>query len=225
MKRDSEEEESFLVHFIELILRTVSLVSPFERITRRMPRNGRWHHRELIPFWFAELYVLVWFVGLAIAFCFVTVRSCLWCICLIVAVYRLLDLGQELASILVIRSRRRPDAQGRYILVRDPIRWIALTLINLSEIILCFSFAYLTWGNSFKPCITTRIGAIYQSSATFIFAGGGAAPTSDLARVIVMLHLCYFMLFLTMVLPIVFSVIRAKERTNEVLGEDPQGDT
>jgi hypothetical protein len=201
------------------MLRVISLASVYQWITRLMRRTGRWPDDELIPFWFAEVYTLSGFLLLAIAFCFVSVRSSLWYICSGLAGYRLLDLGQGLASILVFESRRRQDDQGGFILVRHPVRWISLTILNLGEVVLYFSFAYLTWGAQFEPPISTRIAAIYQSLAAFV-AGGGSVPTSDLARVIVIFQLCYFVFFLTIVAPVALSLIRAKERTTEALGED-----
>ena len=107
--------------------------------------------------------------------------------------------------------------------MRDPIRWVLLTLVNLGEIVLYFSFAYLTWGDRFDPLIDTRIAAIYQSLAAFV-VGGGSVPTKDPAHVIVIFQLCYFVLFLVMVAPVVLSVIRAKELTEEILGKDVEPD-
>ena len=216
---DSRVEPGFLVPAVERMLKLISRASVYRWITRRMQGTGRWpDDEELIPFWFAEAYVLSWFFLLTLAFCFVSVGSSLWYICLILAGYRLFDLGQGLASIMVFASRRRQDDQGGFILARDPIRWVLLTLVNLGEIALYFSFAYLTWGDRFDPLIDTQIAALYQSFAVFV-AGGGSAPTSERARVIVIFQLCYFVLFLVIVAPVILSPIRAKELTGEVLGE------
>lgn len=216
-------ETGFLVCVIERMLNLLSFASVYQWTLRLMRRIGRWHDDELVPFWFAEAYTLLWLFLLALAFCFVSVKGVLWYICLILAAYRLFDLAQGLASILVFESRRRWDKQGGYILVREPIRWVLLTLVNFGEVVLYFSFAYLTWGTEFEYPIDTRIAGIYQSTAAFL-VGSGSAPTTDLARVIVILQLCYFLFFLIVVAPVVLSVIRAKERTSEVLGNDAKPD-
>ena len=223
IREDSGVKAGFLVPAVEWMLNLISLASAYGWITRLMRRTSRWPDEELIPFWFAEAYTLSGFLLLTLAFCFVSLRSSLWYICLILAGYRLFDLGQGLALIVVFDSRRRQDDQGGFILVRDPIRWVSLTLVNLGEVVLYFSFAYLTWGAGFGPPINTRVAAIYQSLAAFV-VGGGSAPTNDLARVIVIFQLCYFVFFLVVVAPVVLSVIRAKELTGEVLGKDIEPD-
>jgi hypothetical protein len=188
-----------------------------------MRKSKRWPDDELIPFWFAEMYVVTPLLLLSLAFWLVPVKSTIWYLCLALAGYRLLDLAQSLASIFVFEPQRRRDEQGGYILVRHGLRWVLLTLLNFAEIVLYFSFVYLTWGKSFSPPIATRVGAIYQSLATFI-AGGGSQPIDDLGCIIVTLHLGYFVFFLVVIAPIALSVIRAKERTSEVLGHDVSPD-
>lgn len=124
---------------------------------------------------------------------------------------------------MVFHIQRRRDDQGAYILVRNRTRWVLLTLVNLSEIVLYFSFAYLTWGTQFEPLINTRPAAIFGSLAVFVTIGG-STPASDAARSIIMLQVGYFVFFLIVVAPVVLSVIRAKERTKEILGEDIESD-
>jgi len=144
-------------------------------------------------------------------------------VCLVLAAYRLLDLSQALAAILVFEPQRRRDEQGSYILVRHSVRWVLITLLNLAEVVLYFSFFYLSEGCSFEPPISTRIGALYQSCAIFI-TGGGAVPETDIARAIVILHLACLVFFLVVAVPIILSVMRAKERTGETLGDGAEPD-
>lgn len=219
MRKDSHVETSFLLTITERVLRLFSLVSAYRWIFWLMRKKRRWLDDELIPFWFAEAYILTSLLLLSLAFWLTPVESRMWYVCLLLAGYRLFDLAQGLASIIVFEPQRRRDEEGGYILVRHGVRWVLLTILNFAEIVLYFSFVYLIWGESFSPPITTRVGAIYQSLATFI-AGGGSSPTNDLAHIVVILHLGYFVFFLVMITPIILSVIRAKERTSEVLGQD-----
>lgn len=219
MEKDSKVETSYLVHSIEWILNLISLASLYRWIIRLVRMTGRWKDEEVIPYWYAEIYTVVGFVPLLLAFWLVPFGGALWNACVFIGGYRLFDVALGLAQVLVFESRRRRDDEGGYILVREPIRWVVLTIINLTEIVLYFSFAYANWGMGFEPPITTRIAAIYQSMAAFI-VGGGAEATTDAARVIIILQLCYFVLFFIVVTPVVLSVVRAKERTEEVLGKD-----
>ena len=211
-------EKGFLVPSIKWILRHVSCASLYVQIWRR-----NWSHEELIPFWYAEVYTLLGLTCFAFAFVFVPVRSVLWHICWIAAVYRLLELGYGLSSIIILHRERRRDDQGYYVLARNALRWVLLTLINLAELIIYFSFFYLTWNTHFEPEIATRMAAIYQSVTTLV-AVGGTIPTSDLGRGIVISQLCYFVFFLVLVAPVVLSLIRAKERTTEELGKGADSD-
>ncbi len=212
-------ETSFLVPTMEYILRVLCRLSLYQWIFRLMKKVGKWPDEELIPFWFAEAYVVTPLLLLAAAFFFVPVGGWLWYVCLGVAGYRLFDLLQALGSYFVFDRQRRQDEQGYYILARHAIRWILLTLLNFVEIVLYFSFAYLTFSRSFNPAIDTRVGAIYQSSVTFL-ANPTSLPISDLARLVVILHVGYFVFFLVLVAPVIFSLIRTKEQTTEVLGKN-----
>ena len=222
-KSNSRVQTSILLPAIEYILISLTQLSIYHWIYILNKILRRWPDDERIPFWFAEVYVLSWLLILSLAFWFVSKSSCFWVICLILASYRMFELGQSLASIFVLELQRRRDEQGRYLLVRNSIRWILLTVLNFTEIIICFSFAYLTWGESFNPPIVTHINAVYQSIVTFV-ALGGYLPNSDPARIIIIVQLGYFILFLIMIAPIILSVIRAKERTNEVLGRGVRRD-
>lgn len=217
------ERQGFLLPVIEWMLRRLSWCSAYEDIVRLMRRIGKWPDEELIPFWFAEGYTLGWLTLLAAVFAFAPLRSCFWWAFLGLAGYRLFDLGLGLSRIIVFHLPRRRDDQGSYILVRNAIRWLALTVINVSEAIICFSFAYLTWGAQYEPLIDTRIGAIYQSLTTFITLGW-ATPTTDAARATAIAQLCYFIFLFIVIVPVVISVVRAKERTREVFGEDVERD-
>jgi hypothetical protein len=184
-----------------------------------MRKTGKWSDEELIPLWFAESYTVGWLTLLVTIFTFSCVSSGLWFVFFGLAVYRLFDLGLGLTFIVVFDLPRRRDDQGSYILVRNSLRWVILTVINISEVIICFSFAYLTWGTQYEPFIQTRVSAIYQSLTTLVSLGW-STPVTDLARTIVILELAYFILLLIVIVPVVISVIRAKERTREAFGRD-----
>ncbi len=213
-KKKYNVERSLIVPIVEKLLYVLGYLSLFKWIALLAKR---WKHDELIPFWFAEIYILGFFLPLLIIYTRTPVGGMFWFFGLVIALYRLFDIAQGLASIIVFEPKIRRDEQGGYILARDTTRWLLMTLINLCEIVLYFSFLYLNWGDMFAPEIMTRVEAIYQSASVFI-AGSGEAPLTDLARIIVLANLGYFILFLVIIAPMVFSLIRAKERTYEKLG-------
>lgn len=218
MKESSNIETGFLVPFIENILKILAWTSAHRWIVSLMRKSNKWAHDEKTPFWFTEVYVLSFLLILGTLYWFVPLGSSYWFICLAIACYRLFDIAQGLASIVIFEPKLRHDEQGGYILARNPTRWLLLTLLNLGEIVLYFSFIYMTAGNLFSPIIATRISAVFQSVSVFI-AGSGALPENDLSKAIVTAHLIYFVFFLILIAPMVFSLIRAKEKTTEILGK------
>ncbi len=215
----NSNRRGWLQPLVEWILMCLTWCSLYRNIFRLMRRIGKWSDEELIPFWFAETYVVSWLVLLVIGFSFTPVNSCLWLVFSVLAGYRLFDLGIGLASIPVSDFPRRRDAQGSYILVRNSIRWMILTVINLVEVVTYFSFAYLTWGTHFIPHIDSRIAAVHQSLTTFITLGW-SRPSTNTAHIITIIQICYFILVLIIIVPFALSVFRTKEQTQEIFGRD-----
>ncbi len=137
----------------------------------------------------------------------------------ILAIFRLFDLLVGLGRIIFIEREQRLDTQGHYLLVRDVSRWTILTFLHLIEISLYFGILYLKNGHGFDEQILDWITAIYQSVLTFTTLGYGEIHAhSSYAKILVILHLFYFMAFVLLIIPFIFSAIRAKERTSEVFG-------
>jgi hypothetical protein len=217
--RDPAVERGFLVPLMRGILKYTRWASLREIIIWGIRRTGRWPDDELVPFCFNELYVIAWLVALALLFAALPSTSGLWGLALWPSYYRLFDLAQALGHILFVESSNRWDGQiGYYLLVRDMRRWLLLTLVNLAEIVLCFSFPYLKWATEFEPELDGKMGALFQSATTFTGAGGYAAIGYH-ARLAVMLQLGYLVLFLVVVAPVVLSAFGAKQRTYEKFGE------
>jgi hypothetical protein len=217
--RDPAVGSGFLVPLTRGILGCVRWASLREIIIWGIRRRGRWLDDEVVPLWFNESYVITWLVALALVFAALPSTSRLWGLALWPSYYRLFDLAQALARILFVESGHRWDRQiGHYILVRDMTRWLLLTLVNLAEIVLCFSFPYLKWGTEFAPELDGKMGALFHSVTTFTGAGGYAAIGYH-ARLAVMLQLSYLVLFLVLVAPVVLSAFGAKQRTYEEFGE------
>jgi len=217
-KKISKIENGFIVPLVENVLNILAWTSLHHWIITLMRKRKKWAHDELTPFWFTEAYVLSFLLILGTLYWLISLKSFYWSVCVVISCYRLFDIAQGLASLIIFRRRLRRDEQGDYILARNLTRWFLLILLNLGEIILYFSFIYMAAGNSFTPNISTRIGAIFQSVSVLI-AGNGALPGNDLSRSIVIAHLIYFVFFLIIIAPIVFSLIRAKERTTEIFGK------
>ncbi len=132
----------------------------------------------------------------------------------------LCDLLAGTAKILFIERDDRYDSKGHFLLVRDVSRWVMLVFLNLAEIVLYFGVLYFKLGAGFKDPITDRLTALYQSLLTFAnFGYGEIYPVSPSAKVLVMLQLVYFIIFVFLVVPIVFSAVRVKEHTDERLGQ------
>jgi hypothetical protein len=216
--RSHELRSGFLVPLVRDVLKCGRWASIHFWFTEWKRRTGRWPHHDLVPFWFTEAYALAFLVILALAFVWVPFRSPLWQVALCLACYRLFDLAQGLARILFVESTERWDPQiGHYILVRDMTRWLLITLVNLAEIVLCFAFVYLTWGDEFAPELDGKLGAAYQSMTTFLGVGGHMVMGNH-ARLAVMGQLGFLVLFLVVVAPVVLSAFKAKQRTDEVFG-------
>jgi hypothetical protein len=197
-------------------------ISPYTWITRGLKRTV-WKDDEVVPFWFAEAYVLLWFVPLGATYAFAPQSSLLFQIGMALAGFRLVDMSFAIASIILFEPKRRSDDLGGYILARDRSRWVLLTSCNLFEIMMYFAFFHVHYGSGYDPEVVSKIAALYQSAAMFV-ASGGATATTDATYTIGLLNLLMFLLFFLLAVPTVFSLIRARERTTEVLGKGANRD-
>jgi len=209
-------KNSFLVPFIKCVINIVCKFSPYQIISRLI-----WSHNEVIPFCFAEGYVLIRLLIVSLCFilldCHTGLASCLLSI---LCILMLIDILAATVKIIFIERVVREDHNGNYILVRDVSRWIILVLLNILEIVLYFGVLYFKIGDRFCMPITDRLTAIYQSLLTFTTLGYGEIhPDNPLAKILVIFQLVYFIIFVFLLAPRAFSAIRVKQHTNEKLGK------
>jgi hypothetical protein len=133
---------------------------------------------------------------------------------LVVAVFRLVDVLLGSVNLIFIEREEREDDMGYYILARNLNRWIILVLINFAEIVVAFAILYLRIGAQFSGCgIADGTTAVYQSMLTLTTLGYGELhPTTNVARLHVIGQLSYFVVFVLLVAPVVFSAVRTREK-------------
>ena len=214
-------ERSFVIPVIERSVRVAETLSLYRWVywifRRYGQRKDAWKDDELIPFWYAEVYALSFFAILTLLYFLVPIRSGCFFGAMVLAGYRLFDIGTNTLSIMLFEPKRRRDAQGGYILARDRSRWVTLTFVNLLDILVSFAFFHTYFGNQYEPILNSRVAGLYQSASAFI-AGGGATPTGTASQILGLVNFLYFVLFFALAAPTVFSLVRAKERTDEQLG-------
>ena len=213
---NANTKQSFLVPFVKSVINLFCLVSPYQILARLF-----WKHHELIPFWYAEAYVLIRLIIVSLGLLLLRETSGIaYSFFSVICILMLLELLAGTAKIFFIEREDRHDPQGSFIIVRDVSRWVILVLLNLVEIVLYFGVLYLKFGAGFDAQITDRLTAIYQSLLTFATLGYGEIhPMTPPAKALVMFQLIYFIIFVFLVVPAVFSVIRVKEHTNQELGQ------
>lgn len=199
-------KRSFLVPLVKGIINLLCLISPYQILS--LP----FKHPEKIPFWFAEAYVLIRLLVVSLFFWLLDDQSGVaYGLLSIACIFMLSDLLAGTAKIFFIEREERSDWEGHYLLVRDVPRWVMLIFLNLAEIVLYFGVLYYRFGNEFDAIIGDRITAIYQSLLTFATLGYGEIhPVTSPAKILVMFHLVYFIIFVFLVVPVVFSAIRVE---------------
>jgi len=213
-------KKPYLAPFVKGVINLLCLISPY-RIVARLA----WEHHELIPFWLAEAYVVIRL--LTVSLCYILLDGPTgvgFGVLSIICILMLIDLLAGTAHIVLIEREERRDEKGDFILVRDVSRWIILVLLNVAEIVLYFGVLYFRIGDEFCKRITDRLTAIYQSLLTFATLGYGEIhPVTPLAKILVMFQLVYFIIFVVLVVPRVFSAVRVKQHTNQTLGKPKEG--
>ena len=129
------------------------------------------------------------------------------------AIYILMDAIGAAVRDIVASPIRHTDAEGGYIKVYDKLRWLSMAVVNVIQVVLCFSVFAFYYGLQFKPPILDASSAIYFSSVTFLTLGyGDILPYCTQTKILVTLELMTFLLFLVVKLPIALSVMRVKEK-------------
>jgi len=129
-------------------------------------------------------------------------------------IYGLYDILISASWDLIINPLSNKVTKGKYYIeVENPIRWLVLTIINIGQAIFCFAIIFLVFGNQFNPTIRDSITAIYQSILTFTTLGyGDIKPACNFGKLIVIFELIFFLIFITLKLPIVLSVFSVKSK-------------
>jgi len=120
---------------VPLVTKGISYLSYFSMYD--LCRRLIWKHNELLPFWFAEIYVISWLAFICIGFICLKSTTSAFIALVFLACYRLLDIIHGFARIVFIERQQRTDKDGEYILVRDVGRWVILVFINTTEIHCC----------------------------------------------------------------------------------------
>lgn len=213
-------EKSIVVPAVKWIIKLFGCLSLYERLRRLF-----WRHHELVPFWFAEVYILGWFVLIGAGLILLPSSSSVFIILVILCIYRLLDILVGIGRIFFIEREHRKDEMGHYLLIRHVGRWAILNLINVFEIILYFSVLFLYLGSGFQEEIKDVLTAFYQSILTITTLGYGEIHAdSKASKILVICQLFYFLLYLLLILPRVFASIRTKEVTKEIFGQTDKPD-
>ena len=107
--------------------------------------------------------------------------------------------------------------EGEYFIeISSPVRWLLMTMVNVFQVVLCFSFIFLVYGQQFKPPIKDSVTAIYQSLLTFTTLGYGEITLiCNSGKKIVIAELSYFIGFLALKLPVVLSAFKIKIKKKE----------
>jgi hypothetical protein len=195
-------EGSIVLFIASLLNNMLAYLSPMTLFRWYCKRKNR-----MTPLWTVELWVF--FLLLAQGCALIWGATGYWLIW-VVAIYGLLDLlgvaSRDIVAALLLHS---------CILVRDPLRWLLIALLNVAQVVICFAILFLYYGTQFEGSIASPVTALYQSALTFTTLGyGDIQPVSSIGRIIVCLELGFFLLFLLAKIPIAMSVVRIQKLNN-----------
>jgi hypothetical protein len=205
MKKRNKWEKSILIPIIERFIKVTCNLSIYWFIAKK-----KWGFKD-VPALFTELYVLICVILITTVFILIPkTHYIFFCVLIIISIYRLFDIW--ITSLIILFITYESDSGRYYITTRDPRRWISLALINVYEIILCFSVLFLAFGSGFYRPILDKLTALYQSSVTITTLGYGEIyAINSCAKILVISQLFYFIMFFLLVLPRIFSSIQVKE--------------
>jgi hypothetical protein len=165
--------------------------------------------RKTFPKSLTEAWLLFTLVSLIVALCYWQVCSVFWQgIIVLFAIYFLLNsIGATLSDVFLAPNFHSGDIQ-----VYDRQRWLILTLLVLVEVILSFAIIVLYYHDKFNAPISDSLTAIYFSAVSFLTLGyGDFYPSCPESKILLLCELGYFLLFLSLKLPIAISMISVKE--------------
>ena len=193
-----------------LLLYFITLFSAFLQLLTHDFWIGKFiKKRELFPKWITE----IWFI-IALSFTIIVLGN--WekftygqqKILIFSSLYILLNsLAATFRDVFLAPNLHNGDIQ-----INDWQRWLWLTLLSLIEVILSFAIIILFFGDQFKQPIQDPITAVYFSIVTFFTIGyGDIYPITHFAKLIVLVEIIYFLLFLSIKIPMIVATIKLKE--------------
>jgi hypothetical protein len=168
-----------------------------------------------IPMIGVEIYVLL-LLFIEICSLLIQDRSLVF---IILALYGLIDiLVATLRDVILSPAINKEKSGEPFISIRNPERWFLMTLINISQTIVCFSILIFQIGShypdgscNFNIEIENSLSALYYSMVTFCTVGyGDIYPVQPLGKYIVIAELAFFVLLFLLKLPIALSLFKVK---------------
>lgn len=203
-----EYKKSYTVSVAKALIKLFSQFSFYHRIAVHF-----WGKHRKVPLWVGEVYVWIFALLMTMGLFLMPYIGAFAKAVLFLAFYRLFDIMMHVGRMIFIESSTVQDEKGHYIIIeaRNVERWVILNIANICEIILCYSALYLFWGQDFEKDIINPITAIYQSFLTLTTLGYGEIHADGyISKLLVISQLAYFIVFILLVAPLVFSSIRAK---------------
>ena len=204
-KKKKKKKKSFIVYSVKSVISFCQLYSLHDILT--------WIYKKLKgeqePDWISELYVLSFVIPITAGLFWMKDYDWIWNVIMWVAIYRLFDIMVKAGKIIFIDSKLIRNYNYKYIFLptRNPERWVILIIINILEIMVCFAVLYFYWGKDlFK---NEPIAAIYQSIQTLTALGNG--DIIDKLKLIFIFQHVYYVIFVLLVAPRIFSLIRTKK--------------
>lgn len=195
-------QKSFIVYLVKSVISFCQLYSLHYIVICHYKKRDKQE-----PDWIAEFYVISFAVLITAGLFMMKNCDWIWNAIIWVAIYRLFDIMVKAGIIIFIDSKLIRNYNNKYIFLptRNPVRWVILILINILEIMVCFAVLYFYWDKNINDSIT----AICQSIQTLTTLGDGHI-TDELKIIFIFQHV-YYVIFVLLVAPRIFSLIRTKK--------------
>lgn len=194
--------ESLFLWLVDMARNLLLLFSPLAWIAhlRKAPN----------PMWAVDLWVLLQMVAVYWFLLAFSPESAYWRTAApLLAAFLLIDS----AGVLLrdIASPLKHDAEGAFVYIREPRRWLLMTPVTIAIMVGTFAVLYLRYRSHFDPCIADAWSAFYYSIVTFTTLGyGDYKPITTQGRLLVSAELGFVIIVLSLKLPLALSAIRVK---------------
>jgi hypothetical protein len=168
---------------------------------------SRWRQKDA-ELWLVDTWLLLLTVMQIVALCITRPdERGLDIVCALFAVFTLIDiLAASLRDFV-----GGPIVHEGFIGIRHPQRWLFATFLVAVQTVLSFAILQTFYGKQFNPTIEDPFTAFYFSTSTFTTLGyGDIHPLCWKSRMLVVAELFYFLLFLSLKLPVAVSLIKTK---------------